>query len=368
MTEPLSGPAEIARAGWRAARQLGSAAERIAALPSAEETARAALHAAASEVRLVAPSGDDAARFTAIREKIATTTSSVFSDWMHASAETFHDGAAAETMNGPMAALIEGIKIVDDIQDDEERCLAAEIGPARAFAIALGTLGFALELTSELPLKGTAWRAAATAIGRGLRETAIGQELESDDDAGFDAFWNMVDRKTGPLVATALELGSLAAGADPAAPAALTRLARPLGRILQIGDDCNDALGAHASDWRSPQRNLVLRYTLSGPNAGELTALLRDAANVEALHAAKRLLLRDGALAYAIHAQLVTVADLLEAVDALSLPNPAPFLHIVEQQRLECEGLLTLTGVDPELSRSLFTAPASPNPPSRCPS
>jgi hypothetical protein len=48
-----------------------------------------------------------------------------------------------------------------------------------------------------------------------------------------------------------------------------------------------------------------------------------DAANADSLHAAKRLLLRDGALAYAIHAQLATLAAVVEAVDALPLPNPA---------------------------------------------
>ncbi len=346
-------PAETASDGWRTARELGGAAERIAALPSSEETARAMLRAAASGVRLAAPSDEDAARFAAIRGKVATRQGSVFFEWMRASAEAFDNGAAAAAMYRPVAALIEGIKIVDDIQDEEECCLATEIGAARALAIAAATLGYALELTSELPLHGDSWRAATTAIGRGLRETAIGQELEGGAAAGFEAFWEMVDRKTVPLVATVLELGALAAGAEPASAAALTRLALPLGRILQVGDDCNDALGEQASDWRTPQHNLVMRYTLSGPNAAELTTLLRDAANGESLQAAKRLLLRDGALAYAIHAQLATLAALVETVHALPLPNPAPFLGIAEQQRLECERLLTLTGVDPELSRAL---------------
>jgi geranylgeranyl pyrophosphate synthase len=345
--------AETARAGWRTARELGSAAERIAALPTGEEAARMMLRAVAGEVRLADPSDDDAARFAAIREKVATRPGSVFFDWMRASAEAFGDGAAAAAMDHPVAALIEGIKIVDDIQDEEESCLATEIGEERALAIASATLGCALELTAELPLRGDAWRAAAAAIGRGLRETAIGQELESSAEAGFEAFWEMVDRKTVPLVATVLELGALAAGAGPVTAGALTRLAFPLGRVLQIGDDCNDALGAQASDWRTPQHNLVMRYTLSGPNAAELTILLRDAANGEALHAAKRLLLRDGALAYAIHAQLAALAAVAQTVDALTIPNPAPFFGIVAEQRLECEALLSRTGVDPELSRAL---------------
>lgn len=348
-----SRPAETARAGWQTARELGSAAERIAALPTDVQTARAILRAVAADVTLGAPPDDDAARFASIREKVATRSGTIFFDWMRVSAEAFGDAAAAAAMYRPVAALIEGIKIVDDIQDEEACCLATEVGAERALAIASATLGYALELTAELPLHDDAWRAAAAAIGRGLRETAIGQELESSAAAGFEAFWEMVDRKTVPLVATVLELGALAAGADPTTAAALTRLALPLGRILQVGDDCTDALGEQASDWRTPQHNLVMRYTLSGPNAAELTTLLRDAANGESLQAAKLLLLRDGALVYAIHAQLATLADLAQTVAVLPLPNPAPFLGIVEQQRLECEALLSRTGVDPELSRAL---------------
>jgi hypothetical protein len=350
---PFPPPAEAARDGWRAARAIGAIAERVAALPVDEATARTTLRTAAQELGLRAVMHEDADRFASMRARIAACPTCVFYDWARDAASAFGNAEAATPMFEPMAALIEGIRIVDDIQDEEPSCLATEVGVKRALMLASGAFGVALELIAALPLHGPSWRASAAALGRGLRETAAGQELETAGAADFDAFWNVVDRKTGPLVATALEVGALAAGAPPSAAAALTTISIPLGRLLQIGDDCLDALGAHASDWRAPRNNLLMLYALSGPHAAELEALLARAADPEALHAAQVALLRDGALAYAVHAQLTVLAQLEHAIDGLALPHPEAFRRYVQHQRREAEMLLTQSGVEPELAARL---------------
>lgn len=291
-------PEGAAEAGWLAAIELGAKAERA--------ESRAALR---------------------------SVHSSVFTDWARDAAEAFGDAAASECTHSIFAAIVQGIRILDDIQDGEAQCLAIEVGVPRAIEIAVAALARALELTAELPV--TEWRAAARAVGRGIRETAIGQQLE----ATADSYWTRVDRKTAPLVATALELGALAAGADPARAAALTRLAIPLGRMLQIGDDCNDALGDNASDWRTPHFNLLMSYSLAGPNGDAFRDLLRR----EAFEDGKVFLLRDGALAYAIHAQLATLDEIAETVRELALPHPEPFLRTVDQGRADVESLLRRT-------------------------
>ncbi|HEU4888679.1 MAG TPA: polyprenyl synthetase family protein, partial [Thermoanaerobaculia bacterium] len=280
-----------ARAGWMTARAIGRVAEGIAELPESRAILRGLAHA--------------------IGPRTTTCAASIFGDWARDAAEAFGDADAASMMFAPLGALIEGIRIIDDVQDEEEVCLPPPL--------AYGAFARALELTSELPLADASWRAATIAIGRGLRETAIGQELETTATGEFSKFWEIVDGKTAPLVATAFELGALAAGATPDRAAALKKLAVPFGRMLQIGDDCNDALGPDASDWRKPQLNLLMLSTLSGPRGAELTTLLR-----ESLPDAKLLLLRDGALAYALHAQLTTIAEAAEVIRELALPNPAP--------------------------------------------
>ena len=315
--------ADDARAGWLTARAIAGLAERIAALPDS----RALLRGVAQ----------------AIGPRATTCSASVFGDWARDAAEAFGDADAASVTLAPLGALVEGIRIIDDIQDEEPHCLPMDF--------AYGAFARALELTCELPLADGAWRAAAAVIGRGIRETAIGQQLETTATGEFAKFWEIVDRKTPPLVATAFALGALSAGAAPDRASALAPLAVPFGRLLQIGDDCNDALGPDASDWRKPQLNLLMNYTLAGPRGAELAALLR-----ESLHDAKLLLLRDGALAYALHAQLTTIADATQIIHELDLPNPAPFLRWLDSRRAETAVLLRESGVDAEVATRVVNA------------
>lgn len=359
-----------ARAGWLAVGAVGCIAEGVATLPVSEAEARATLRAVAQEithgviVRERAASGGlepdtniPLPLFVSMREKVSRSSPSIFCDWVCDAAEAYGAAGAAQQTFATLAALIEGIKIIDDIQDREPRCVAADVGDGRALNLALGALAWALELTADLALPDDgSWRAAARTIGRGIRETAIGQDLETAATGDFAMFWEIVDRKTSPLVATSFELGALVAGAGPARAAALTRLAVPYGRILQIGDDCNDALGPDASDWRTPRLNLLMLYALSGPHGAELEALLQRGDDAEALRAAKVWLLRDGALAYAIHAQLTTIAAAAETIRSLDLPNPAPFHESLERRRAECELLLSKSGVDADLAAIVATA------------
>lgn len=356
-----------ARAGWLASGAIGCIAERAAALPVSEAEARATLRAAAQEIThevIVRERGAAGGSepdtdipvplFVSMRERVSRSSPSIFCDWVCDAAEAYGDAPAAQQTFATLAALVEGIKIIDDIQDREPRCLAADVGAGRALNLALGALAWALELTADLELPDDgSWRAAARTIGRGIRETAIGQDLETAATGDFAMFWEIVDRKTSPLVATSFELGALVAGAGPARAAALTRLAVPYGRILQIGDDCNDALGPDASDWRTPRLNLLMLYALSGPHGAELDALLQRGDDAAALQAAKVWLLRDGALAYAIHAQLTTIAAAAETIQSLALPNPAPFHESLERRRAECELLLSKSGVDADLAASV---------------
>jgi geranylgeranyl pyrophosphate synthase len=262
------------------------------------------------------------------RERVASRPRTIFDDYARDAAAAFGDPDAAATVHEILAAAIEGIRILDDIQDDEPQCLATEIGIDAATAVAQAALEWSIELAAALPCG----KAAAAAIDRGIRETAFGQQLEITAAPTFESYWNVVDHKTPPLVAAALELGALAAGAPPARAAALTRLALPLGRLLQISDDCTDALGPGAPDRRTPHLNLLMLYGLTGPRGAELSSLL---AHAESVRAAQLLLLREGALAYAMHAEWTTLGELAETVAELDLPDPSPFLRFVAEGRAE---------------------------------
>ena len=115
----------------------------------------------------------------------------------------------------------------------------------------------------------------------------------------------------------------------------MTRLAIPLGRLLQISDDCTDALGEGAPDRRTPHLNLLMLYGLTGPRGAELAALLEGD-----VRAAQILLLREGALAYAMHAELAMLDEVAAIVGTLDLPDPAPFLRFIEKGRADVDELM----------------------------
>jgi len=323
---------EAARDGWLAAEALG----RIA-----EQSDRDALRVVTAFLR--EPVADEPL-FARLCSRDGT---SVFTDYARDAAAAYGHAGAAEPAYAVLAAIVEGIKIIDDIQDEEPRSIAAGVGVDRALQLAMAALAHGLELAAALPFD------AIAAVGRGIRETAIGQDLESTATGDFESFWNVVDHKTPPLVATALELGALAAGATPAQAAALTQLAVPLGRLLQVGDDCHDALGTQASDWRAPHLNLLMLYSLSGPHGRELATLLRAGDDPQILRTAQHWLLRDGALAYAIHAQLSTLESFGQTLEALDLPDPTPFLRSLGEHRTAAEQLLRTSGVQDDLIASL---------------
>jgi hypothetical protein len=319
--------------GWLMARAAGRVAEMAARRPDGKDALRA----------IVREFDGDIARDAAPQR-------SAFLDWSRDAAEAFGDADAAAATQPILNALVEGIKIIDDIQDGEARCLAAEIGIAPALNAALGAFARALDLTADLQWPDASWRAALAAIASGIRDTAAGQQLEASADGTFETYWEIVDAKSPPLVATALELGALSAGAGVERARALTRIARPLARLLQVGDDCNDALGDGATDWRAPHLNLLMLYSLSGPRGAELAALLRGSADLARLREAQLFLLRDGALAYAVHVQIALFEELDATIQSLALPNPLPFQQLLQRQREASERLLRQSGVDEDVT------------------
>jgi geranylgeranyl pyrophosphate synthase len=219
-----------------------------------------------------------------------------------------------------LAHLIAAIRIMDDWQDGDEG-IYRQIGGGRTANLAVGLCGLALEKTAGLPLRGEAWRMATSAVGRGLALTLRGQDHDLTAPGDERGYWLVTDAKTPPLIETALTLGALLGGADPQTARAIAGLALNIGRLLQIGDDWEDAFSTPPSaDWRRPERNLLLLYAITAGDAG-FRELARGVVDRQTHRAAcKRLV--PGAALYAAHALSVTLDALEAQIETLRLPNP----------------------------------------------
>ena len=90
-----------------------------------------------------------------------------------------------------------------------------------------------------------AWTVAVRRLCEGQ---ALDMAFETDDTVTLDAYLDMIDRKTGALLACALDLGGIVGGADEAEREALRDLGIAVGRAFQIQDDLLD-LTADSPEW-----------------------------------------------------------------------------------------------------------------------
>jgi len=93
----------------------------------------------------------------------------------------------------------------------------------------------------------------------GWRGMVGGQYLDiderRDDRTDLVALRDVHDRKTGALIAGAVEAGAIAAGADDSVVAACARFGRELGWLFQLVDDLLDATGDAASLGKTPGKD-----------------------------------------------------------------------------------------------------------------
>ncbi len=99
-------------------------------------------------------------------------------------------------------------------------------------------------------------RVVAEAIGsRGMVGGQV-EDLEATGAAPDGARLERIHRaKTGALIAAAVELGALLAGADTASRQAFSRFGQRLGLLFQIADDILDVTGTAASLGKSPGKD-----------------------------------------------------------------------------------------------------------------
>ncbi|MCS7082143.1 MAG: polyprenyl synthetase family protein [Bacteroidetes bacterium] len=111
----------------------------------------------------------------------------------------------------------------------------------------------------------------------------LDKQFETRQDVSPHEYWDMVDRKTGALLAGALEIGARLGSASEAQIVLFRAIGRALGRAFQLQDDWLD-LAADPENWGKPIGQDVLE--------GKRTYLLLSALERAAEEADRRLLRR----------------------------------------------------------------------------
>lgn len=137
---------------------------------------------------------------------------------------------------------------------------------------------------------------ACVAVGRASKTVCAGEllQLHHRDDSSLDeaTYFEIVDRKTASLIATAAELGADLSGASETARSAFSAFGRSLGIAFQIQDDLLDLTGDEEVVGKSVGKDLekgkmtlpMIRYLLTERPAarGEMLSLIERACDERA--------------------------------------------------------------------------------------
>lgn len=260
-------------------------------------------------------------------------------------------GSEEQALPGAAAvfAALASIHLVDDLLDEDPRGDYRRLGAGRAANLALALQAAAHLLLADAAGEDAGRAALQERLARMALATARGQELAATEPADEDGYWRVVDAKTPPLFAAALEIGALLGGGAPAAIEALGRLGAAMGRFVQVSDDLADALATPASaDWMRPRGNLALLYaaTADHPERADFAALTARVEEPAALTAAQEMLARCGAAAYCAYRLVALAHEAQDALSAAPLVDPRPLDRLLREQQAPLEHLLTAAGGD----------------------
>jgi geranylgeranyl diphosphate synthase, type I len=202
-----------------------------------------------------------------------------------------------------MACLHLAIKAVDDMLDADPQGPHHELGyPMTAnVAGALQAAGLAAITQSEAPAASQAL--VLHRLHAMLLTTALGQYWDVQNPNTEEAYWRVARTKSAPFFGATLFVGAALGGADVATATQLGQLGELYGEMIQIHDDLNDVMAVPASvDWLQARHPLPILFAelVPHPDQARFRVLRRQVEEPNALAEAQEIVLRCGAVSYAL--------------------------------------------------------------------
>lgn len=239
------------------------------------------------------------------------------------------------------------IILVDDMLDHDPRGEFQTIGVGQTANLASTflTAGQQAILRSQ-----TGWKIKFNAL-KGLNEmlqaVSYGQYLDMLTPPDEDAYWQIVDNKSGSFFGSALYLGALFGGATAEIGKALKDVGRIYGEMIQIHDDLHDTMEKPANpDWtqkRSPLPILFARL-VDHPDRDRFMELHQNIFAQGALDEAQEILIRCGAVSYCMHQLMQKFERSYEILAELSLKKISILASLLEETVAPIQKLLEEIG------------------------
>lgn len=249
-----------------------------------------------------------------------------------------------------IAALQASIILIDDMLDADPRGYHHQIGQPATANLASALQALSLQAIAHAPLPAPTQATIMHNLGQMMCQTAQGQQLDVQNPQDEAGYWRVVATKSTPFFSTALYIGALCGGAEPNQAAAIAEVGRLYGAMIQIHDDLHDTMAVPAGpDWLQDRSPLPILFaqTVPHPEREAFMMLRRQAANPEALQAAQEILLRCGAVSYAVDQIWRRYRKAQRLVVTLPAPGPEKLGELLLRLMEPVQKLLQAAGGTP---------------------
>ena len=241
------------------------------------------------------------------------------------------------------------IIMVDDMLDEDPKGIYHQMGQAITanYVMALQSTGFIAIQQSDHDdrTKGTALHS----LNRMLFITTRGQHLDIQNPQNEECYWATISTKSAPFFGTSMYVGAMLGGAAPETAAQIERIGKLYGEMIQIHDDLHDVMECPANpDWITNRSPLPILYAqvVAHPDRERFIALRQDIVAPGALHEAQAILIRCGAVSYAIYHLLQRYRTAQAILDNTILFDRSPIDHLLGALVEPIPELMVLAGAD----------------------
>jgi geranylgeranyl pyrophosphate synthase len=244
--------------------------------------------------------------------------------------------------------MILSILLVDDMLDQDPRGEHLKVGDAIAANLSFAFQSIAFRVIANTPTDAGRRAAVMDSLAQMALTMAYGQDLDSRNLSGEDNYWKVTHAKSSSYFGTAMHIGAILGKANPKTVDRLRELGAITGDVIQVHDDIQDALETPANpDWKQRRNNLLFLYALTAdhPDRERFTTLRSQVDDPDALRAAQQILIRSGAVSYAMYHLCQRYLAARKILKETPLVDPASLRSVIDEYIVPLVHLLKSLGI-----------------------
>jgi geranylgeranyl pyrophosphate synthase len=245
-------------------------------------------------------------------------------------------GSATQAVHaaGANLCLLISIHLVDDLLDNDPKGLYHQLGSGTTANMSLAFQSIASKLIIISDLAIDAKFHAIDSLAQMMLSTSLAQQQDvTTTDHSEAAYWAITQRKTPPLISSALFTGALCGGADFSLAEHISQLGLLYGQMIQVSDDISDVFKDFVTtDWKMQGNNLAMIYCREADyeEKEEFNLLLKIIDEPGSLDRAQQLVIRSGALSYCMYHLFAINKKLRDEIDKLAIIQKNKLIAIAD--------------------------------------